>query len=60
MPKGAERRTERFTIRLHPRLRDAIERAAAIDRRSPSDWIVLALERAVGLPSAGPVKPKKK
>jgi hypothetical protein len=52
--KGIERCTERFTIRLHPRLRDAIERAASADRRSPSDWIVIALEKACGLPPPTP------
>lgn len=47
MPKGPERREARFTLRLPPSLRDAIERCADKDRRSVSDWIVLALERAV-------------
>jgi hypothetical protein len=49
MPKGPEGRTERFTLRLSPRLRLAIEDAAARDNRSASDWMVLALTAAVGL-----------
>ena len=40
-------REERVTFRCPTTLRDAIERAAERDRRTVSDWIVLALERAV-------------
>jgi len=45
--KGPKPRSERFTVRLTAELREAIDRAAERSRRSPSDWVVLALEAAV-------------
>jgi hypothetical protein len=48
MVKGPEVRATRFTIRLAPGLRAALEAAATKDRRSLSDFIVLKLEEAIG------------
>ena len=56
MAKGTERRSERFTLRLPPTLRAAIERLSAEDGRSPSDWIVRRLQEVV----ANVDKPKRR
>ena len=47
MTKATEKRSERITIRLPATVRAAIERAAARDRRTVSDWIVLTLTDSV-------------
>jgi len=54
VPKGPERRTERFTLRLPMSLRKKLEAAAAQGQRSVSDWIVLALQAAVAAPPPPP------
>jgi uncharacterized protein (DUF1778 family) len=42
-----DKRDDRLTFRVPTTLRVAIERAAERDRRSVSDWIVIALTDAV-------------
>jgi uncharacterized protein (DUF1778 family) len=42
-----DKRDERMTFRIPSALRASVERAAARDRRTVSDWIVLALTDAV-------------
>ena len=41
------RATERFTMRITPELREALERAAAAEGRSVSNYIIRALEVAL-------------
>ena len=45
-PREAER-TERLGLRITPELKAALEKCAATERRTMSNWAVLALERAV-------------
>jgi hypothetical protein len=43
--KGPEKRVVRITVRLPETLHAQIQEAADADRRSKSDWIVIALEK---------------
>jgi len=45
--KGSTKRDVRITLRLTNKLHAAIKEAADEDRRSMSDWIVLAAEAAL-------------
>lgn len=41
-------RTTAYTLRLTPKERQAIERAAALDQRPASGWIRMVVLRAIG------------
>ena len=52
-PPARDARDDRVTFRCSAVLRQAIEKLAAEDRRSVSDWIVIQLDRAVNLIEEG-------
>jgi predicted HicB family RNase H-like nuclease len=45
--KGQEPRDHRLTTRIPTSLHEAIQRAAAEDKRSVSDWIVVTLQAVI-------------
>jgi uncharacterized protein (DUF1778 family) len=59
LPKGAEKREARLTLRLTQTLRDGIGRASERDRRTVTDWILRALEDAVAASDAKAAKASK-
>ncbi|MEO7729649.1 MAG: DUF1778 domain-containing protein [Kofleriaceae bacterium] len=54
MAKGSGKRDVRITLRLTMELHAAIKEAADEDRRSMSDWLVLAAEAALAQRSRPP------
>ena len=48
-----EKLTESIALRASPKLKEAIERQAMLERRKTSDWVRLILEQALN-PSSKP------
>lgn len=46
-PKPSSAKTEQIAFRVDPAFRDELEKAAASDQRTLSQWIVVTLRRAL-------------